>query len=301
MSKSVEISVIIPTRDRAEVLKKTLKTLDSQTCVPLEVIIVDASETVPDAWSEFQNLNIRSFRAQEKGAASQRSQGIKHAKYSFILFMDDDIYMQPDVVSKLWEGITTLQEAGAVSAMIDNQRYLSPGRVTSVMYRLMSDQKHSTYAGKLLGPAWNLLPEDSESLPEFVQCDWLNTTCTLYKKSALPSPVFQSHFTGYSFMEDVALSVVVSRKFRLYNARTARIFHDSQPGEDKNNIAKLAEMELINRHFIMRELLGRKDAKAYCKLFLFELFQLVNVVANPRSRKSVGKFLFGKIRALRKL
>jgi len=100
---------------------------------------------------------------------------------------------------------------GGVNAMITNQQYHTPGRVSRIMYRLMHGKKSASYAGKCIGPASNLLPQDIDSLPEYQPVEWLNTTCTLYRKEALPQPAFHSHFTGYSLMEDVSLSLTVAK------------------------------------------------------------------------------------------
>ena len=43
--------------------------------------------------------------------------------------------------------------------------------------------------------------------PEVASVEWLNTTCTIYRGEALPSPPFCNQFTGYSLMEDLALSL----------------------------------------------------------------------------------------------
>src|SRR4030081_113783 len=115
----------------------------------------------------------------------------------------------------------------------------------------MSGKREVSYPGSVLGPAVNLLPEDREDLPEVVPVEWLNTTCTLYRREALPDPPFHDHFNGYSLMEDLTLSLTVGRRWKLANARTARIYHDSQPGTHKSDPALLAEMQLINRHFVM--------------------------------------------------
>lgn len=185
--------------------------------------------------------------------------------------------------------------------MIVNQRYQRPAVISRLLYRLLDDRHlHKSYAGRVLGPGMNLLPEDRADLPEVVPVEWLNTTCTLYRREALPDPPFPPHFTGYSLCEDLALSVrVAQRGWQLANARTARIFHDSQPGDHKDNRARLAQMELVNRHFIMTEVLGRKRMTDYLKLALLELF---GVAASARfSPRTLPDLLRGKSAGLREI
>src|SRR5204863_9646194 len=129
---------------------------------------------------------------------------------------------------------------GGVSALIVNQKYHPPGAISRAVFTLMHGRSERTFAGRVIGPGINLLPEDREDLPEIVPVEWLNTTCTIYRRVALPSPPFDSVFTGYSMMEDLTLSLRVGQKWKLANARTARIFHDSQPGPHKSCATELA-------------------------------------------------------------
>ena len=70
--------------------------------------------------------------------------------------------------------------------MITNQQYHSPGRLSRFIYWLL-DGSRPTYAGRILGPAVNLLPEDRDDLGEVVPVDWLNLGCTLYRRDACPT------------------------------------------------------------------------------------------------------------------
>jgi hypothetical protein len=144
----------------------------------------------------------------------------------------------------------------------------------------------------------NILPEDRDDLPEVVPVQWLNTTCTLYRREALPDPPFDSHFEGYSLLEDVALSLTVAKKWKLANARTARIYHDSQPSAFKNDQYALAKMELANRHYIMTRILDRTRPSDYLKLALLEVFGIVTSLVRLRGWKLLPAVLLGKCRGV---
>jgi hypothetical protein len=141
----------------------------------------------------------------------------------------------------------------------------------------------------------NLLPEDREGLPEIVPVEWLNLGCTVYRREALPSPVFEKGFTGYSMLEDLALSLTVARRWKLANARTARIFHDSQPGDYKSGVAQLARMELVNRHYVMRNIMDRRRVRDYENLLLHQLFNLASQLTSARGWRSLPAILQGKV------
>jgi cellulose synthase/poly-beta-1,6-N-acetylglucosamine synthase-like glycosyltransferase len=299
--------VVIPTRDRTPVLHRTLKSLASQSVQPAELIIVDAStdESTRSLCVEETVAHLLSTvswcRAESVGAASQRNQGVRDCSHPVIGFMDDDILFEPECFRRLWSALQSDDRIGGVSSMITNQRYQSPGRISQLVFWLMAGQEERSYAGRVLGPAVNLLPEDREDLPEIVPVEWLNTTCTLYRREALPDPPFLDHFTEYSLMEDLALSLIVGRSWALANARTARIRHDSQPGTHKSDHSQLAEMQLVNRHFVMTRILGRDRLTDYLKLGIFELFSLASSLQSRTGRATLLQSVAGRLRALRRI
>jgi glycosyltransferase involved in cell wall biosynthesis len=296
------ISAAIATRNRAVSLSRTLDSLFEQEFLPAELIIVDASDDdVTKAIVEKfgtrtgHSATVRWIPADVAGAAPQRNQGVCAATQDAIWFLDDDIVFEPHCVERLWRTLQSDPKIGGVNAMITNQNYGTPGAVSRFMFRLMSGKSEPSYAGRVIGPVINLLPEDRPDLPEVVPVGWLNTTCTIYRREALPDPPFPAQFTGYSLMEDVALSLEVGKKWKLANARTARIFHDSQPADYKSEHRQLSCMELRNRHFVMTQVLGRCAMIDHLKLASWELFSVISVATRRGNWGSVPSILGGKL------
>jgi GT2 family glycosyltransferase len=269
----------------------------------MEMVIVDASR---DRQTEqLCKRRIAGLKTQlvyrtagKTGAAAQRNEGVAYAVHGNLLFMDDDILFEEDCLQRLWEALKSDDKLGGVNATIINQQYFSPGLPSRILFRLLHGRHETSYAGKCIGPAFNLLAEDSDDLAEIVMVQWLNTTCTLYRREGLPNPAFANHFEGYSLMEDVALSLTVARDWRLANARTARIYHDSQPAEYKNNQSSLARMELINRHYVMTRVMNRTTRMDYAKLALLEAFGVVTPLVSRAAWRSLPSVLLGKARGV---
>jgi glycosyltransferase involved in cell wall biosynthesis len=306
MTELLPISALVPTRHRSISFRRTLESLAQQAVQPLELIVVDGSndsETELICQQSVSGLltQIRYYRADELGAATQRNQAFVRATQPFIWLMDDDILLEPDCVSRMWNALHHDPCLGGVNAMIINQRYLPPGYISRSLFHFLHGRPEATYAGKCIGPAFNLLPEDRPELPDVVPVEWLNTTCTLYRREALPQPMFDSWFTGYSLMEDVALSLTVGKRWKLANARTARIFHDSQPGDHKSNIRALSGMELINRYYVMTKVLERQRLSDYLKLLVVEIFSIVASLSSLKNWLALWQQMMGKLDALRKI
>ena len=304
----IPVAAVIATKDRAATLARTLDSLAAQGVLPAEVVAVDGSvgddsRRVLENWgAKFASqIAVRWQRAEKLGAAIQRNQGIVAVTQPFVLFVDDDILFEPECVSRLWRAMAADPQLGGVNAMITNQQYHPPGRVSRAVFTLLHGRREHRFAGLIIGPAVNLLPEDRSDLPEVVPVEWLNTTCTLYRREALPHPPFDSIFTGYSMMEDVTLSVRVGRTWHLANARTARIFHDSQLGAHKADVSALAAMELVNRHYVMTQVLRRDQWRDFLRLFVWEAFQMAVGAARADSRRKLPALWRGKWQAVKKI
>ena len=301
------VSTVIPTLQRARWLERTLARLATQSAIPSELIVVDASndtasaEVVDRLASRFGRTRVRWVAADVRGAAAQRNQGVRLATEDVIFFLDDDIELQDECLMRLWRALESDPRMGGVVATVSNLRYRRPGLVSRTMFALMNGRIEKSYAGLVMGPAVTLPPEDRDDLPEIVPVMWAGAGCTLYRRAALPQPPFDAVFTGYSAMEDLTLSLRVRQNWKLANARTARSLHDSQPGEDKSNPRVRSCMDLQNRYYVMTAVLGRKRARDHLKLLLWELFQLANIVRIYGLRRPFWAVLAGRWEALKRI
>src|SRR5688572_27630540 len=98
----MNFSIIIPTKDRKEILLKSLKCIDAVTNVSdLEVIIINDSDLPLDLDVSSFRCKIRLFKNSKKGVASARNLGAEKAEHHHLIFMDDDMLVVPDTFEKL--------------------------------------------------------------------------------------------------------------------------------------------------------------------------------------------------------
>lgn len=95
----IKISVIIPTYNRNQKLQTTVKTLSDQTfpAEDYEIIVVDDCSPEPVELPENLHPNLRLIhfdKNQERSKA--RSTGVDLAKGEILVFVDDDLIVQPD-------------------------------------------------------------------------------------------------------------------------------------------------------------------------------------------------------------
>lgn len=95
-----QISIIIPTKDRLNVLKQTIKSVfDASEQFEIEIIVVNDSENELELG--ISDLRLKIIRNSGNGVASARNRGASESKYDFLLFIDDDIILQEDTLKLL--------------------------------------------------------------------------------------------------------------------------------------------------------------------------------------------------------
>ena len=87
------VSVIIPTHNRAELLKETIKSVLDQTYQNFELLIIDngSTDNTKEVVESFKDKRIKYFWQENSGGpSSPRNRGLKIAKGDYIAFLDSD-------------------------------------------------------------------------------------------------------------------------------------------------------------------------------------------------------------------
>ena len=99
------ISVIIPTYNRKDMLRETLESLAGQTYPSscFEVIVVDDGSTdgTAEIAAEVFPFTLRYFRQSNQGDAEARNLGARQSQADFMVFLDDDILVEPGYLTHL--------------------------------------------------------------------------------------------------------------------------------------------------------------------------------------------------------
>jgi glycosyltransferase involved in cell wall biosynthesis len=99
----VRVSCIIPTLNREEVLRETIRQLLEQTTALFEIIVIDQTAG-PDPFTrakleEWNNQRIHWLRQREANASKARNAGALTATSDILLFLDDDVQLGPEFVA----------------------------------------------------------------------------------------------------------------------------------------------------------------------------------------------------------
>ncbi len=133
----IELSVVIPTRNRVDVLTETLgRLIEQQTEIPFEVVVVDDGSTdatvaVARSLAERAPLPITVLQQGSRGPAAARNRGIAAARGSACLFIGDDTWPRPDLVDR--HGRLHRRRPEREAALLGHVRWAAASRPTAFM------------------------------------------------------------------------------------------------------------------------------------------------------------------------
>jgi glycosyltransferase involved in cell wall biosynthesis len=111
MTRSVPVTVIVPAYQAAPFIEVALRSLQQQTAVPEQVVVVDDGSTDDTA-----AIAERLVRQQQRGPGAARNRGLQEAKSDFVAFLDADDWYAPD---KLDRSVNQLRQLGAACIASD--------------------------------------------------------------------------------------------------------------------------------------------------------------------------------------
>ncbi|MEX2743069.1 glycosyltransferase family 2 protein [Rhizobium mongolense] len=128
--QTCDVSVVIPTFNRSKFLRRALSSVQAQTMMPAEVLVIDdcsneaealATERVVEEFSASLNL-ILLRNSVNRGANYSRNRGISTAKHRYIAFLDSDDFWMPEKLSRQIEILSQKEEGRAILCVTGRYR-----------------------------------------------------------------------------------------------------------------------------------------------------------------------------------
>ncbi len=122
------VSVIIPTYNRAALIKKSIQSVLDQSFSDFELIVVDDASTDDTELivSRVPDSRIRYIKLHENcGGSAARNAGIRNARAELLAFQDSDDEWMPD---KLLKQVATMDTAGRVVGVVYSGFWQNAGR-----------------------------------------------------------------------------------------------------------------------------------------------------------------------------
>jgi glycosyltransferase involved in cell wall biosynthesis len=103
----MNVSIIIPVYNRLRFLPQAIESALAQTHGPVEVIVVDDGSPIDPqpVLQQFANA-VRLIRKPNSGQASARNAGIAAAQGKYLLFLDEDDFLEPTAIGDLLRALS---------------------------------------------------------------------------------------------------------------------------------------------------------------------------------------------------
>ena len=135
----MNISVIIPTYNRKETLKRAIQSVLIQSYTPYEIIVIDdGSDDGTKEWLKDNYPNVKYIYQMNSGVSSARNKGIKFARGDWIALLDSDDEWLP---SKLKDQANEIESNPAAKFLHTNEIWIRNG------VRVNQMKKHKKYGG----------------------------------------------------------------------------------------------------------------------------------------------------------
>jgi len=229
-----KISVIIPTLHRLNSLREMLHSLLNQTVLPDEVIIVDQSKNdeskfmVEELFNDYKKVGVNNVvlkyihNPNLTGAAQARNKGIEEAIGDIVFFFDDDVILEKDYTYETMMVYRDYPNVAGIGGVIINYNFLNNFFI-KLFNNVFRQGVFKDCRGELFA--------NYKSYSTPIAIDRLSGGCASYKKSVIEFERFDESFdnilNGYSFGEDIELSLRISRNYQLLITPKAMLVHNS--------------------------------------------------------------------------
>jgi len=291
------VSVIVPTKNRPRLLGETVRALLAQTVTPAELIVVDQSasdegrqlvrELVEAAPHARRPRLVYVLDTSINGAAAARNVGLDLAGTDVVIFCDDDVVPDADVIERLLAHYAADATLAGVAPLIAN--YARPGWLT-IGYQLVFCR--GPFRDERLMLYWFWRRQAGRTL---VPVRMFTGAMMSFRRAALNGLRYDARYRAASVGEDIDLCWALgARGGRLAIALDARIAHHKAPRPAKRpeealltswaflydkHVPKTLGARLAFRWFVLGVLVGAVWAAARERT----LAPIVSAVAGVRS------------------
>jgi glycosyltransferase involved in cell wall biosynthesis len=225
--------------------------------VPAEVVVVDASPTdeteqvlleiADSSCLPFELIYVRS----PKGLTRQRNAGIDISTRQIAFFLDDDALPMGEYFAEVRQVFIddAAEEIGAVGVCATNEMNKRIPLRWRIRHALRLVPRNEPFIYNDVGtsaPSALLRPftgvRDVDLFPGYAFA---------VRRQIFDSLRFSEFFDGYSYGEDVEMSLRIRQNWRVVNCGDARLIHNVSPGGRPAAYDK-GRMEVRNRYFIWR-------------------------------------------------
>jgi len=282
----MDVSVVIPTKDRTDDLLHCIRSIAKQTYLPVEIIVIDDGELPDEALSairqlcEGTNIIFSYLKKNIPSCAESRNIGATHAKSDYVLILDDDTILDKSYIAILISDCRSQIEDphfGGVSGAIPNARLQPLFEFFFAKFFLLSSPSAWDVTD------WGFQVWDN-SLNKPCRAYYLCGGICLYRKSVLGQIPFRSLSSGRTALVDVDFFMRAKKQgYHFLRNPSARVIHtESKIARDSDYVT--GKKEGYNRCLIYQNNVEKNVRNTICFLWASVGWTLRSVFAMKFSK-----------------
>ena len=211
-----DISVVIPTYNRKEDLKITLKNLSKSLKNLNEIIVVDQSKN-QETKNLIESLNSKKIRyvfSKTPSITIARNLGVKKSSKDskIICFIDDDVSIEEDYFKEVLKVFNSNKLVKAVAGYVNIPENEKESQIENMLRRLFFINFKEVNGARILSSYGNTYPS---VLNKEINSHWIPGVNMCYLKSVFNEQKFDEALLGYTIAEDIDFSYRLYKKYPL--------------------------------------------------------------------------------------
>ena len=246
-------SLIIPTRNRAALLFKTLNQFIKYKIKFEEILVIDSSDKYDELFTKkiCKKFSVKFYRS-KPSTSLQRNLGLKlrNKNNQFVMFLDDDIFFFKDSFIRMNKSVNLYKSDNNISGfgfnLITNKKksFLDSIKSSDV---IKSMSLYSDQPGVVTKSGWQTIVSNIKSN---VLAEWCTTQAVIYKSKFIKNIYFNKNLGAYSYLEDLDFSFKANKnKKKILVSYSSKYKH---PNEIKRNNLSFGIVEIFNRFIIVK-------------------------------------------------
>lgn len=257
-----DISIVIPTYNRAKDVKETLISLQPFIKELGEIIVVDQSKDnqTKEIVKKFENKKVKYLFSKTPSITIARNLGVKNSSKNsrLICFIDDDVTLGRNYFSEILKIFNSNPQSKAVAAFFHIENLGFFGKMENFLKKLFFIRYYENNA-RIISAYGNTYPNN---LKNTIKAQWLPGVNMVYKKEVFNEQKFDENLLGYTVAEDIDFSYRLSKRYpnSIFITPFAKITHRASMVE-RYPTEKMAYINQIDHFYFNYKNLNKNFAQ----------------------------------------
>lgn len=223
----VDISVVIPTRNRKNTLLDTINSFCNGEFIPNQIVIIDQSDDkyrnqIKEEIEKFKKTNITYYYLEKPSLTKARNIGKKLAIHDIMICSDDDILVYNDTIKNIYEIFMSEQEISLIAAVDTRSENIKNNKVQSIMGYIFSRKNLFKSTGHVTKAIFGTYPKN---IKKRIDTEWAMGYFFAIRKNILDASdiYWDENLVSYAYPEDLDFS---HRFYRYSKAKGMKMIID---------------------------------------------------------------------------